>query len=383
MKKLFRILSYVLVAALASAVTCYFCMQGGGGSGKLEQLRSLITRCYIGDVDGTALDDAAAAAMVQATGDRWSYYIPAADLQSHVDSKANSYVGVGITIVVREDGLGFDIVQVAKGGGAEEAGILPGDILTHVEGMSVVEEGLDGASARIAGNPGTTVEVTVLRDGESLEFTLERRKIQVEVVAWQLLEGNIGYIRIANFNSRCASESIQAIEELRDQGAQSLIFDVRYNGGGYKDEMVELLDYLLPEGPLFRSEDYTGATEVDESDAEHLDIPMAVLVNANSYSAAEFFAAALSEYEAAVVVGEQTTGKGHFQVTYELSDGSAVNLSIGRYTTPKGVNLDGVGLTPDIEVDVPEETEMQIYYGTLEPEEDPQIRAAMEALANP
>lgn len=383
MKKVFRILSYVLVAVLSSAVTCFACMRGGNGIGKLEQLRSLITHCYIGDVDETALDDAAAAAMVQATGDRWSYYIPAAQLQSHVDNKANSYVGVGITIVVREDNLGFDIVQVAKGGGAEAAGVLPGDILTHVEGMSVVEEGLDGASARIAGNPGTTVTVTVLREGESLDFTLERRKLQVEVVSWQLLDGNIGYIRIANFNSRCASESIQAIEELQAQGAQSLIFDVRYNGGGYKDEMVELLDYLLPEGPLFRSEDYTGAVEVDESDAEHLDIPMAVLVNANSYSAAEFFAAALYEYEAAIVVGEQTTGKGHFQVTYELKDGSAVNLSIGRYTTPKGVNLDGVGLTPDIEVDVAEETEMQIYYGTLEPEEDPQIRAAMEALTNP
>lgn len=383
MKKVLRFLSYVLVAALASAVTCFLCLRQGMGFSNLEYLQALIQERYIGQVEDTTLEDAAAAAMVQATGDRWSYYIPAAELQSHVDNKANSYVGVGITIVVREDDLGFDIVQVAKGGGAEAAGILPGDILTHVEGTSVVQEGLDGSSAVIAGNPGTTVEVTVLRDGESLDFTLERRKIQVEVVSWQLLDGNIGYIKIANFNSRCASESIDAITELLEQGAQSLIFDVRYNGGGYKDEMVELLDYLLPEGPLFRSEDYTGAVEVDESDADHLDIPMAVLVNASSYSAAEFFAAALYEYEAAIVVGEQTTGKGYFQVTYELPGGSAVNLSIGRYTTPKGVNLDGVGLTPDIEVDVAEELEMKIYYGTLEPAKDPQIQAAMEALANP
>lgn len=383
MKHFLRFVSYVLVAALASAVTCYLCMRQGMGYSKLEELHYLIAEHYIGEVDETAIDDAAAAAMVQATGDRWSYYIPAASLQAHVDNKANSYVGVGITITVREDELGFDIVQVAKGGGAETAGILPGDILTHVEGKPVVQEGLDGFSALIAGEPGTTVEVTVLRDGESMDFVLQRRKIQVEVVSWQLLEENIGYIRIANFNSRCASESVGAISELLEQGARALIFDVRYNGGGYKDEMVKLLDYLLPEGPLFRSEDYTGAVQVDESDADHLDIPMAVLVNASSYSAAEFFAAALSEYEAAIVVGEQTTGKGHFQVTYELQDKSAVNLSIGKYTTPNGVNLDGVGLTPDIEVDVAEEIEMKIYYGTLDAAEDPQIQAAVEALKNP
>ena len=382
MKRILQFLSYVLVAALASAVTCIFCVGTGGGNAKLDRLRSIIDEYYIGEVDHAALDDAAAAAMVQATGDRWSYYIPASQLQSHQDSQANSYVGVGITITVREDGQGFDIVQVAKGGGAEAAGIQPGDILTHVEGISVVAEGLDGASERIVGDPGTTVEVTVLRQDQSLDFTLERRRIQVEVVSWQMLEGQIGYIKIANFHSRCASESIKAIEELRGQGAKALIFDVRNNGGGYKDEMVRLLDYLLPEGPLFRSEDYSGAVEVDESDEAFLDMPMAVLVNANSYSAAEFFAAALWEYEAALVAGQQTTGKGHFQVTFDLKDGSAVNLSIGKYTTPKGVNLDGVGLTPDIEIAVTEEQEMKIYYGTLDPAEDPQLQAAADALRN-
>ena len=382
MKKILQFLSYVMVAALASAVTCFFCLRQDAGMAKLEQLRSLIDDCYIGDVEETALYDAAASAMVLATGDRWSYYIPAAQLQSHVDNKANSYVGVGISITVREDGQGFDIVQVAKGSGAQEAGVLPGDILTHVEGVSVAEEGLDGASERIVGDPGTTVDITVLRKGQAMDFTLERRRLQVEVVSWQMLEDNIGYIKIANFNSRCASESVQAIKALREQGAQALIFDVRNNGGGYKDEMVRLLDYLLPEGPLFRSEDYTGAVEVDESDASFLDMPMAVLVNANSYSAAELFAAALDEYEAATVVGERTTGKGHFQVTYQLRDGSAVNLSIGRYTTPNGVNLDGVGLTPDIVVDVTDEVEMEIYYGNVDVAEDPQIQAAVDALQN-
>ena len=146
---------------------------------------------------------------------------------------------------------------------------------------------------------------------------------------------------------------------------------------------MEVLDYLLPDGPLFRSENYLGNVTVDESDADCLELPMAVLVNGESYSAAEFFAAALREYEAAVVVGQQTTGKGYFQNTFQLSDGSAVGLSIGRYTTPNGVSLADVGITPDVVVEVDEETAFGIYADTLPSHEDPQVRAAVEALRNP
>ena len=170
------------------------------------------------------------------------------------------------------------------------------------------------------------------------------------------------------------------MQDLLQQGAKALIFDVRYNPGGYKDEMVGILDHLLPEGALFRSVDYNGREEVDYSDAAHLDFPMAVLVNQDSYSAAELFAAALQEYEAAIVVGQHTTGKGHYQNTFRLPDGSAVVLSVGRYTTPKGVNLDGVGIAPDVEVPVEENLYWQIYAGNVLPQDDPQIQAALKAL---
>ena len=167
---------------------------------------------------------------------------------------------------------------------------------------------------------------------------------------------------------------------MQNQGAWGLIFDVRNNPGGYKHELVEVLDYLLPEGPLFRSEDYLGNVTVDESDADCLVMPMAVLVNGDSYSAAEFFAAAMGEYEAAVIVGQQTTGKGYFQQTFRLKDGSAVGLSVGKYSTPNGVNLAGVGITPDRVVDVDEETAFEIYAGLMDPNADPQIKAAIEAM---
>ena len=195
-----------------------------------------------------------------------------------------------------------------------------------------------------------------------------------------MLTDKIGLVTIENFDERCAEESIAAIETLLKNGAEKLIFDVRNNPGGYASELVKLLDYLLPEGDLFRTVRYDGKEHVDTSDADCLELPMAVLVNTSSYSAAEFFAAALREYEAATVVGEQTVGKGYFQSTYQLSDGSAVALSIGKYFTPKGVSLAENGITPDVVVTVDEETAQGIYYGTLTPEEDPQIQAAIKAL---
>ena len=169
---------------------------------------------------------------------------------------------------------------------------------------------------------------------------------------------------------------------MTEQGAKALLFDVRNNPGGYKDELVKVLDYLLPEGEVFRTEDYLGRESVDYSDGDFVDMPMAVLVNLHSYSAAEFFAAALMEYDAAVVVGEKTYGKGYFQTTYALKDGSAVNLSIGKYYTPKGNSLAGVGIQPDVEEIVDAETAAAISAGTLEPSQHPQIQAAIAALSH-
>ena len=185
---------------------------------------------------------------------------------------------------------------------------------------------------------------------------------------------------IENFDARCAEETIAAIKALQDQGATALIFDVRNNPGGYKREMVKVLDYLLPSGELFKSEDYRGSVEIDYSDADHVALPMAVLINGNSYSAAEFFAAALNDYDAAILVGEKTSGKGYFQSTFELGDGSAVNLSVGKYYTPGGISLAGVGLTPEVPLAVDEYTAYMIAVDALEPTEDPQIMAAVNAL---
>ncbi len=373
--------SYVLVAAVASTVTFVLCQGPTSlGQSKLEQLESLLLERYIDGADQTALEDSAAAAMVAALGDKWSYYVPAAEYADYAQQKENAYVGIGITVQLREDGQGLDIRQVEPGGSAQEAGIQPGDILTEVEGQNAAQLGTSGARALITGQEGTEVSVTVLRQGEAMTLTLLRKQIQMTVAKGTLLENSVGLVTIRNFNERSADEAIAAVEALRQQGAEALVFDLRNNPGGYKSELLELLDYLLPEGPLFRSRDYTGKEQVDESDADCLELPMAVLVNGESYSAAEFFAAALQEYDWAIVAGEPTSGKGHFQNTYLLSDGSAVGLSVGRYTTPDGVDLDGVGITPEVLTPVDEATAAKIYAQLLAPEEDPQLQAAIEAL---
>lgn len=381
LKIMLRLLSYVLVAAIASCMTLFLFVPRTGME-KLIQLEELITQRFVGDVDKTQLTDGAAYGMVSSTGDRWSSYIPAAQYNNYLQTMNNQYVGIGVTISTAVTENGIEVLRLEENGGAKEAGLLAGDYIYKVDGKLVSELGIDEAKEIISGEVGTTVEITVLRDGETHTYTITRKEFSVVVASGEIIGDGIGYVRIENFDERCAQETVAAIESVLQQGAKKLIFDVRNNPGGYKKELVKVLDYLLPEGEIFHTVNYQGKEEITTSDAACLDVPMAVLVNADSYSAAEFFAAALQEYEKAVVVGEQTVGKGYFQETYKLCDGSAVSLSVGKYYTPKGVNLvEAGGLTPDVPVAVDEETAAKIYAQLLEPAEDPQIAAAIAAMA--
>lgn len=376
--KLLRFLSYVVVAMLATAITLQMTVKTG--TGKLDRLENLIQERYIGEADGEAMEDAAAAAMVKATGDRWSYYIPASQYEAHKEQSENAYVGIGITIQQAEDGSGFLIVMVNQNGPAQEAGVQVNDLLIAVEDQDVREMTADQVRELIRGEAGTKVSLTVMRQGEHQTLAVERRRIESAVATGQMLADGIGLVKIGNFDERCASESIAAVQKLQQEGAKKIIFDVRNNPGGYAEELVKLLDYLLPEGDLFRSVSYDGTEKVDTSDADCLDMPMAVLINGSSYSAAEFFAAALQEYQAATIVGEPTVGKGVYQTTISLGDGSAVALSTGKYFTPKGNSLTDVGVIPDVRVDVDEETTEKIYYGALGYADDLQIQAAIQVL---
>lgn len=376
--RLLRALSYLLVAVLASGLTVIVLMQNHEDS-KLTQLEELISDRFIGESEKTAMEDAAADAMVRSLGDRWSYYIPASRYESHMEQMNNAYVGVGITII-REEGTGFRVVAVQPGGPAEAAGVLPGDLITAIDGQSTVDMTLEEAGDLVRGETGTQVEITLRREEETLTYSVTREVVQTTVASGQMLPGNVGLVTITNFDARCAQETVAQVDRLIQEGAEGLIFDVRYNPGGYADEMVKVLDYLLPEGDVFRTLDYAGKEKVDRSDTECIDLPMAVLVNESSYSAAEFFAATMQEYGAGFVAGGKTVGKGYFQVTYQLNDGSAVGLSIGKFFTSQGRNLEGIGVTPDLPVSMEESDAQMLRSGKLDPEEDTQLQAALKRL---
>ena len=385
MKKWQKILLLVLAFAVAilgsSIVTMQLLTRGRTpAEDKAAEVSAYLDRFFIDDYDEDALADAAAAAMVEATGDRWSYYLTAEEKSSYDEQMQNAYVGIGVTITLQEQDGGMRVEQVTAGGPAEEAGMQVGDIITEVEGESTLTLGMTGTRAKVRGEEGTSVALTILRGGERLTLTVERRSIETAVATYEMLDDQIGYVKIANFDTRCFDETSAAIDALIDDGAQALIFDVRNNGGGYKDELVKILDRLLPEGILFQSEDYSGTKQTDRSDAACIELPMAVLVNQDSYSAAEFFAAALQEYDWATVVGTKTCGKGNFQTAFPLSDGSMLNLSIGKYFTPNGRSLTDIGVTPDEPVELSDEDAAKLLYGQLAHADDAQLQAAIRAI---
>lgn len=347
---------------------------------KTAEIGAYLDRFFIDDYDEEKLADAAASAMVEATGDRWSYYLTAEEKSSYDEQMQNAYVGIGVTITAQEELGGMRIEAVTAGGPAEEAGLLTGDIITEVEGEKTLDLGMTGTRTKVRGEAGTFVTLTILRGEESFPVSVERRSIQTPVATYEMLDGQIGYIKIANFDTRCAEETNAAMDELIAQDAKALIFDVRNNGGGYKNELVKVLDKILPEGILFQSEDYQGSKQIDRSDADCIDLPMAVLVNQDSYSAAEFFAAAIQEYNWGTVVGMKTVGKGNFQTAFTLSDGSMLNLSIGKYYTPQGRSLTDTGITPDVEIALSDEDGAKLYYGQLEKADDAQLQAAIREI---
>jgi len=392
-RRFLKILGLIAVILLTAAVTFFGTwgfavkqyadkLQSDSVKAKMEEVNRYLDAYFIDDYEEDVLvqaaADGAAYAMVAATEDEWSYYIPAGEMQAHEEQSNNSYVGIGITIEEAENGM--RVATVTKGGPAHVMGMMPGDIILQVEGVSTVELGMDGTKNMVRGEDGTVVSLTLLRGEETLELSVPRAVIVSDVAEAELLENAVGYITIYNFDAHCAEQTLACIDDMVAQGAKALLFDVRFNPGGYKDEMVRVLDVLLPEGDVFRQVDYAGEELVDRSDAACLQMPMAVLVNKESYSAAEFFAAALQEYGVAEIVGSQTYGKGNFQYTFELSDGSGLVISCGKYYTPQGRSLTGVGVTPDVLIDLEEAAYWDLYYSSLEREEDAQFLAAMDIL---
>lgn len=349
---------------------------------KLKEVTDIVDKYYVGDYEEADALELAAAGYVAGLGDVWSGYYTAEQTASIREEDSNQYVGIGVSYGIQEDNL-YEITAVTPGGPADKAGMLPGDRLLTADGVDVnTLESPDDLGALVKGEVGTLVTITVDRAGEELTFQITRDTILVYSVTSQLLEGSVGYIAISDFNSNVEKEFRSHMESLTAQGAKAFVFDVRNNPGGYVSVMHDMLDSLLPEGPVITMVDKAGTEMPLTSDKACLEVPMAVITNAYSISAAEFFAAALQEYGMATVVGEKTGGKGYSQQTFMLSDGSSVNLSTTRYYTPKGNSLAETGVTPDQTVELSVEDLSLLLSGKLEPAEDEQLQAALQTVVS-
>ena len=368
-----------LLLTLALAFGALWALIGPEGLSMAEAM-VLINARFVGDHDIGKAADAAMDGLITGLGDRWSYYVDAKGYENLKNSKDNAYVGIGVTVSYPEGEEGLYVEAVAENGPAAAAGLRPGDTILAVGEVRLAGEDRNRGTELIQGEAGTQVELLLRGSGgEERTVSVTRGRVEEHPVSYALLADGTGLITIQNFNSRCADEAIAAVDDLREQGAEWLVFDVRNNGGGFLGELTRLLDYLLPEGPIFRSQTKAGRETVVSSDAGCVEMPMAVLVNENTYSAAELFAAELQEWDWGEVVGVQTFGKGFSQQTFPLLNGGAVNLSTAKYFTGQGNCLIGVGLTPDRVVELDEEQAAKLRARILDPAEDPQLQAAIAA----
>ena len=345
-------------------------------SQKMELLNSLIDRYYIGDVDETDLSEGVYKGYIEGLGDPYSVYYDEEETKQMSESLSGEFGGVGALMSQdRETGV-ITVLQVYDGSPAQEAGMRDGDTLYKVEGEEVTGEDLSDVVSKVKGEKGTQVTLTVLRadTGDEEELTITRDTIEAQTVSCEMKEGNVGYIRITEFDTVTYEQYKEALEDLEDQGMERLIVDLRSNPGGNLDTVCDILDLMLPEGLIVYTEDKNGEREEYTSDEENqFDKPLVVMMNGYSASASEIFAGAIQDYGLGQIVGTQSYGKGVVQSVFDLQDGTSVKLTIAEYFTPNGRSIDGEGITPDVEV--------EYQYDENNPDADNQLEKAMEVVA--
>ena len=348
---------------------------------KFAAIYNAIENDFVGDADMDAVSNAAYGAMIDTIDDRWSYYMTAEQYVEYQKYQQNSYTGIGVTIEKDADSGLYKVVTVLEDSPASQAGVNIGDLMCAIDGEDLLGKTSAEVKELIAGKQDKSFELKLrAQDGTERTVTVASGLIYSKPVKFEMLDDGIGYIKIKNFETDSGEQIIAAVDQLVADGAKGIVFDVRNNPGGLLSELLKALDHLLPEGDIFVASNKAGNETVKTSDAACVKIPMTVLINENSYSAAEFFAAALSEYDWATTVGTHTTGKARSQVNIELSDGSAVHLSTNSYLTPKRVDLAKTGgLAPDVSVSIGDEDEAKLESGLLEYTKDPQLIAALDA----
>lgn len=321
---------------------------------KLREMDVTVRNNYIGELNDETLEQSIINGYVVGIGDKYASYMSSASYYELQQTTSGVISGAGI--VTEEDGSGYlRITTVYKGGSAELNGVQAGDVITEIDGRSLLSMEEGTAAEKLSGDVGTRVALKLLRDGEEISVNLVRQQLDIESVTGEMLENNIGYISITAFNAKTSEQFAEVLTKLTDGGAKALIIDVRQNGGGLVSALKPILNRFIPAGIVATAEFSDGSrkTLIETDSDEYINIPMAVLVDGGTASAAEIFAAALRDECSALLVGTQTCGKGVIQNTYEFSDGSAITISTAKIISSKTGEYDGVGLKPDYVTELP------------------------------
>ena len=349
---------------------------------RLAYLDTYYRALYVGKIDEEKLTYYLASGYIQGVGDKYGEYYTADDLQSFMDQAYGKMYGIGVTAIYSPEYDAIEILSVTEGSPADKAGMLVGDIITHVEGERVLRDNYYASINKIKGDKGTQINLTIWRNGTELPISAIRDEIKITSVSYHkyALDSKIGIVRISEFNDGTTGQLKSALEALKADGVSSIVFDMRNNPGGTLDSVIDILDYLLPEGDLCYVYGADGTRVATyKSDANQFDstMKMAVLINENTASAAELFTAALRDYNRATVVGVTSFGKGSMQTTYQLPNGEGIKLSTNTYNPPCDVNYNGIGITPSIVVELDEALKNKSFYKITD-EEDNQLGAAVK-----
>ena len=345
---------------------------------KTGEIEALINAYYLDEIDGQQVEDTMYTGMVAGLDDPYSVYYSKEELESMEEATAGEYSGIGATLSQDPETKEISVVSCFTGTPAEEAGLLPGDVITGWNGSSVSDMELSELVSKIKTDPDEHLTLSIERDGEELEVELTRRAIKIPTVEYEMLEDQIGYIRLLEFDEVTAQQFEDAMSDLESQSMEKLIIDVRNNPGGVLQTVCDMLDQLLPEGMIVYTEDKNGKRTEYTSDEEHqFTKPLAVLVNGNSASASEIFAGAVQDYGIGTIVGTTTFGKGIVQKIFYLSDGTGLKLTVAKYYTPKGHDIHKKGIRPDVEVELDEVLQNQ---SSISHEEDNQLQKAISVL---
>ncbi len=347
---------------------------------KLSLLDYIYRKNYIHDIDEEKLNEGLIEGYIYGTGDKYGNYMSAKEYEDYRQTLNAKMDGIGVSVIWDAEKKAVEIIYVYENSPAEAAGIIQGDFITGVDGKASADLGYDQTIASIRGERGTKVELTVQSGADTKKVSVERAPIEIKTVKYRSIE-KIGLISITDFYSDTPEELKKAVEALKAEGCDRLIFDMRNNPGGLLDAVVASLDYLLPEGVIVRTVSADGKEKKYESDASCVDMPMVAIVNGNTASAAELFTSSLRDYGKVTVIGTKTYGKGTVTAPYALGDGSVVYVSMMLYYPPKSDNFEGKGITPDIELDLSEEAK-KINFNKLTYEQDDQLKKAVEVIKN-